>query len=120
MLLDSFEHAEDDVKARLLAEQRVEADGILAATRAAMRDAPELLDDGERDGDRRGARRRSRRRAPAATTSRSAPRSRRSTRVQAVRAARMNRALEQGFRRRATSTRSTRKLSRAKQVERST
>ncbi len=27
MLLDSFEHAEEDVKARLLAEQRVEADG---------------------------------------------------------------------------------------------
>ena len=37
MLLDSFEHAEDDVKARLLAEQRVEAERILAAARAAMR-----------------------------------------------------------------------------------
>ena len=38
MILDSFAHAEDDVKARLLAEQRVEADGIVAAARAAMRD----------------------------------------------------------------------------------
>ena len=35
MLLDSFAHAEEDVKARLLAEQRVEADGIVAAARAA-------------------------------------------------------------------------------------
>ena len=49
MLLDSFAHAEDDVKARLLAEQRVEADRILAAARAAMRDAPELLETGERE-----------------------------------------------------------------------
>ena len=49
MLLDSFAHAEEDVKARLLAEQRVEADGIVAAARAAMGDAPELLDDGERE-----------------------------------------------------------------------
>ena len=49
MLLDSFAHAEEDVKARLLAEQRVEADGIVAAARAAMGDAPELLEDGERE-----------------------------------------------------------------------
>jgi molecular chaperone HscA len=49
MILDSFAHAEDDVKARLLAEQRVEADGIVAAARAAMRDAPELLAAGEAD-----------------------------------------------------------------------
>jgi len=49
MILDSFAHAEDDVKARLLAEQRVEADGIVAAARAAMRDAPELLEAGERE-----------------------------------------------------------------------
>src|SRR6476659_9175748 len=47
MIRDSFDHAEDDVKARLLAEQRVEADGIVAAARAAMRDAPELLEAGE-------------------------------------------------------------------------
>ena len=37
------------MKARLLAEQRVEADGIVAAARAAMRDAPELLEAGERE-----------------------------------------------------------------------
>jgi molecular chaperone HscA len=49
MLLDSFAHAEDDVKARLLAEQRVEAEGIVAAARAAMGDAPELLEAGERE-----------------------------------------------------------------------
>jgi len=49
MILDSLAHGEEDVKARLLAEQRVEADGIVAAARAAMRDAPELLEDGERD-----------------------------------------------------------------------
>jgi molecular chaperone HscA len=49
MILDSFAHAEDDVKARLLAEQRVEAAGIVAAARAAMRDAPELLAAGERE-----------------------------------------------------------------------
>jgi molecular chaperone HscA len=49
MILDSFAHAEDDVKARQLAEQQVEADGIVAAARAAMDDAPELLEDGERE-----------------------------------------------------------------------
>jgi len=49
MILDSIAHGEDDVKARLLAEQRVEAEGIVAAARAAMRDTPELLEPGERD-----------------------------------------------------------------------
>jgi molecular chaperone HscA len=48
MLLDSFAHAEDDVKARLLVEQRVEADRIAAAARAAMAASPELLTDGDR------------------------------------------------------------------------
>ena len=79
MLLDSFAHAEEDVKARLLAEQRVEADGIVAAARAAMGDAPELLEDGEREAIEgaltavaSGARR-------APTTTRSASRSRRWT-----------------------------------------
>jgi molecular chaperone HscA len=43
MLLDSFAHAEEDVKVRLLTEQRVEADRIAAAARAAMADTPELL-----------------------------------------------------------------------------
>jgi molecular chaperone HscA len=48
MLLDSIAHAEGDVKARLLAEQRVEADGITSAARIAMADAPELLTDADR------------------------------------------------------------------------
>ena len=61
MLLDSFAHAEEDVKARLLAEQRVEADGIVAAARAAMGDAPELLEGRRARGDRGRAERRSRR-----------------------------------------------------------
>jgi molecular chaperone HscA len=49
MLLDSFAHAEDDVKTRLLAEQRVEAARILDALGAAMEDTPELLVDGDRE-----------------------------------------------------------------------
>jgi molecular chaperone HscA len=48
MLLDSFAHADEDVKARLLAEQRVEAQGIASAARLAMADAPELLTDADR------------------------------------------------------------------------
>ncbi len=43
MLLDSFAHAEEDVQARQLTEQRIEADRIAAAARAAMADTPELL-----------------------------------------------------------------------------
>ena len=43
MLLDSFSHAEQDVTQRLLAEQRIEADRILNATRAAMAATPELV-----------------------------------------------------------------------------
>ncbi|MEA2700801.1 MAG: molecular chaperone HscA [Myxococcales bacterium] len=49
MLLDSFEHAEEDVKTRLLAEQRIEAERIASAARAAMADSPELLTDGDRN-----------------------------------------------------------------------
>jgi molecular chaperone HscA len=48
MLRDSFEHAEEDVKMRLLTEQRVEADRIASAARAAMADSPELLGDDDR------------------------------------------------------------------------
>jgi molecular chaperone HscA len=48
MLLESYAHAEEDVKARLLTEQRVEADRIASATRAALESTPELLADGER------------------------------------------------------------------------
>jgi molecular chaperone HscA len=49
MLLDSVAHAEDDVKTRLLAEQRVEAARILDALDAAMKDTPELLVEGDRE-----------------------------------------------------------------------
>src|SRR5262249_20590299 len=38
MLLDSYEHAEEDKQARLLLGERVDAERVLAATRAAMRD----------------------------------------------------------------------------------
>jgi molecular chaperone HscA len=48
MLLDSYAHAEEDVLARLLTEQRVEADRIAGAARAAMADSPELLTDADR------------------------------------------------------------------------
>lgn len=48
MLLESFAHAEEDVKARLLVEQRVEAKGIAAAARLAMDDSPALLTDADR------------------------------------------------------------------------
>jgi molecular chaperone HscA len=75
MILDSLAHGEEDVKARLLAEQRVEADGIVARRGAAVRDAPELLEDGEGDAIEI-ALAASKRRAPAATTTRSGPRSR--------------------------------------------
>jgi molecular chaperone HscA len=45
MLLDSFEHAEDDLARRNLAVERVEAARILAATRNAFANDAELLDD---------------------------------------------------------------------------
>ena len=48
MLLDSFSHAESDVGRRLLAEQRVEAERILMATRSAMESTPELLTEDDR------------------------------------------------------------------------
>jgi molecular chaperone HscA len=48
MLLDSFAHAEVDVKTRQLVEQRVEADRIAAAVRSAMVDTPELVTDADR------------------------------------------------------------------------
>jgi len=48
MLLESFEHAEEDVKARLLVEQRVEAERIVAALDAALADTPELVTDDDR------------------------------------------------------------------------
>ena len=45
MLIDSFEHAEDDLARRNLAIERVEAERILAATRAAFASDAALLDD---------------------------------------------------------------------------
>jgi molecular chaperone HscA len=48
MLLESQAHAEEDVRARLLAEQRVEAKRILGALEGAMADTPELLADHDR------------------------------------------------------------------------
>jgi molecular chaperone HscA len=42
MLLESFAHGEEDVKARQLAEQKVEAARILAATQAALAATPAL------------------------------------------------------------------------------
>jgi molecular chaperone HscA len=48
MLLDSFAHAEEDVQARQLTEQRVEADRIASAASAAMADTPEMLTDEDR------------------------------------------------------------------------
>src|SRR5450432_1273304 len=48
MLLESFTHAEEDVRTRLLAEQRVEGARILDALVGAMSDTPELLTDDDR------------------------------------------------------------------------
>jgi molecular chaperone HscA len=44
MLLDSYEHAEEDKRLRSLLVERVEAERILAATRAAMQADADLLD----------------------------------------------------------------------------
>jgi molecular chaperone HscA len=48
MLLDSYEHAEEDMKRRLLTEARVEAERIEAALRAALAADGSLLDASER------------------------------------------------------------------------
>jgi molecular chaperone HscA len=48
MILESFQHAEEDVDQRMLIEQRVEADRIIAALRGAMEDDRGLLSDEER------------------------------------------------------------------------
>ena len=48
MLRDSIEHAEDDVGARMLREQQVEADRVLEALEAALADDGELLNTEER------------------------------------------------------------------------
>jgi molecular chaperone HscA len=48
MLSDSFAHAEDDMRARALAEAQVEADQIVEATRVALAQDGDLLDAAER------------------------------------------------------------------------
>lgn len=48
MLRDSIEHAEDDVAARMLREQQVEAERVLEALEAALEDDGELLNADER------------------------------------------------------------------------
>ena len=48
MLRDSFAHAGDDAQVRALAEARVEAERIVAATESALAVDGDLLDDGER------------------------------------------------------------------------
>ncbi len=54
MLLDSYENAEEDLRARQLASERVEAARILTAIRAAIEGDPELLDDQVRAAIERG------------------------------------------------------------------
>ena len=49
MIRDSFDHADDDMGARLLTVERVEADRILGATRAALVASADLLIAGERE-----------------------------------------------------------------------
>jgi len=49
MLQDSFAHASDDAEARALAEARVEADRIIAATESALAADGDLLDDASRE-----------------------------------------------------------------------
>jgi molecular chaperone HscA len=48
MLLDAYDHAEEDVSVRSLREQRVEAERIGSATRAALAQDEALLEPGER------------------------------------------------------------------------
>jgi molecular chaperone HscA len=48
MLMDSYENAEKDLERRNLQVERVEAERILSATRAAMAADPELLDEATR------------------------------------------------------------------------
>jgi molecular chaperone HscA len=49
MIRDSFDHADDDMGARLLTVERVEAERILGATRVALTASADLLVEGERE-----------------------------------------------------------------------
>jgi molecular chaperone HscA len=98
MLLDSYAHAEEDVRARLLQEQRVEAERILSATRSAMASTPELLTPDDRAQIARAVEALERARAgvePAAIKAAVEELDRAS---KDFAARRMNRALEQGLR----------------------
>ncbi|MFP2928375.1 Fe-S protein assembly chaperone HscA [Pyxidicoccus sp. 3LG] len=48
MLLDSIDHAEDDIQARQVREQRVDAERVLAEADRQLREHASLLQDGER------------------------------------------------------------------------
>ena len=48
MLMDAYEHGEDDIAARALREQRVEAERVLHATEKALAEDGDLLDPSER------------------------------------------------------------------------
>lgn len=48
MLLDAYDHAEDDMTVRALREQRVEAERIVVATRSALEQDAELIEPAER------------------------------------------------------------------------
>ena len=69
MLVESIEHAEEDVTARFLREWRVEGDRILASLETAFALDGELLRADERGRDRGAACAGSARRWPAPTTS---------------------------------------------------
>jgi molecular chaperone HscA len=49
MLLEAYDHAEEDISARAIRERRVEAERLLAATRAGLEQGAELLEPGERE-----------------------------------------------------------------------
>ncbi len=54
MIRDSFDHADADMGARLLTVERVEAERMLGATRAALASSADLLVTGEREAIERG------------------------------------------------------------------
>jgi molecular chaperone HscA len=49
MLRSAYDHGEDDIAARALREQRIEAERVIAATEKALRDDGDLLEPGEGD-----------------------------------------------------------------------
>jgi molecular chaperone HscA len=49
MLLDSIDHAEEDIQARQVREQRVDAERVLAEAERQLREHGDLLQEGERE-----------------------------------------------------------------------